>query len=1096
MAGKDLSLKIAVKLLTKNFKSGINTVTASIRSLTSHFMAYASALGAGAIGMSNFISKMREVAKETTSANIALKNVSGTAAEYGSNMGWLQKIASKYGVQINTLTMSFAKFKSAADIASMSAEDQRKIFESVARASVAYGMSAEDQRGVFMALQQMMSKGKVMAEELRLQLAERMPVAIQAMAKATGVSVNELDKMMKQGKVLSLDVLPRFADALNEMIPNVDTNNLNKSLNDLSNTFVELTKKLNIEGSYKSIVEMVDRLLQNLLNNTKRWGLAIAGVFTTYLGSKVRGGWRSIMGEYDKVVKGFAKRQQALDSANSNEIEKARAVEEAKSKLSKASDDRKLLWAEATVGEKIKLLEREQKAEDKFDKAKKQHADAQKAFDQQLSKYREEKSQRDLANASLWTKAMFSMKAVAKQLWSTLLGLGKALLLNAAIGGVMMLLGYFVKLVAEATKLRRITKSVKKDLESAAPISRNAELDTHLGIVRDQSGKYDDKTREGALKRINGLLGTEYKLRNLNSKKLDELTAKAERYQEYLRAQEETGRYNESAEKVRNALKEDLANTYKEAVKEWRISGEETEASYVERHLQNPSLLTKQQKKSLADIQSYEQLAKEAAAVVAKHESEFGSKGFDYTPPGAGAPDEDSPIKKASDRYAESLNDLSAQLALGLMTQKEYERAKRDLIEKTRAEILASGDAGLMGSDFASGIANAFGTFSHGELRDREEEAVDMIDGYNAELEAHNRALRAGTMSEEEYAEAVAALTKKIYEQIAAMDTSGFNPALLLALGNTATSALQTNQAQLGKLPARQRQGREVSPVAVAMMRGSERAAYDLETAQEELSALREQATSAIGGMVAEIAAKESQIISLKEALAIEETKEALKDLNRQIASGSWNVLESGVSAVDGLISSVQNLKEVMNSDDSSGWEKFMAGFDILSASVQGILSVIETIETLSTAIKALRSVKAAEQAMEKKEATETIGMNTAEAASEAGKSAAKAFPFPWNIVAIGGAIAAAIAAFSVLPKFAKGGVVGGNSTQGDKVLARLNSGEGVLTQDGMANLARLAGARASATPANIHITGRLTARGRDLELVLDRQQRYNERIG
>lgn len=38
----------------------------------------------------------------------------------------------------------------------------------------------------------MMSKGKVSSEELRLQMGERLPIALQAMAKAAGVSVGGL----------------------------------------------------------------------------------------------------------------------------------------------------------------------------------------------------------------------------------------------------------------------------------------------------------------------------------------------------------------------------------------------------------------------------------------------------------------------------------------------------------------------------------------------------------------------------------------------------------------------------------------------------------------------------------------------------------------------------------------------------------------------------------------------------------------------------------------------------------------------------------------------------------------------------------------
>ena len=61
-------------------------------------------------------------------------------------------------------------------------------------------MSADDSNGVMLALSQMMSKGKVSSEELRLQMGERLPVALQAMAKAAGVSISGLDKLMKEGK--------------------------------------------------------------------------------------------------------------------------------------------------------------------------------------------------------------------------------------------------------------------------------------------------------------------------------------------------------------------------------------------------------------------------------------------------------------------------------------------------------------------------------------------------------------------------------------------------------------------------------------------------------------------------------------------------------------------------------------------------------------------------------------------------------------------------------------------------------------------------------------------------------------------------------
>ena len=59
------------------------------------------------------------------------------------------------------------------------------------------------------------------------------------------------------------------------------------------------------------------------------------------------------------------------------------------------------------------------------------------------------------------------------------------------------------------------------------------------------------------------------------------------------------------------------------------------------------------------------------------------------------------------------------------------------------------------------------------------------------------------------------------------------------------------------------------------------------------------------------------------------------------------------------------------------------------------------------------------------------------------------------------------IAAIKNATKFEHGGMVGGNSFSGDNIVARLNSGEGVLTSKGVQNAANLAASfgRGGATP-------------------------------
>lgn len=266
MAGK-LSFSIAINFLTENFKKGTNQIKAGFQAMQAQILTFAAALGAGGIGLSNLVTKFIEVAKSTNRVTTALKNVSGSMAVFADNQRYLLDLAKKYGLEINALTGNYAKFTAAASISGMSMQEQRKIFESLSRAATAFGMSADDSNGVFLALSQMMSKGKISSEELRLQMGERLPIALQAMAKAAGTSVAGLDRLMKEGELLSAEVLPKFADALNEMIPNVDTDNLETSLNRLQNVFTKLVNETDIQGKYKGLIDWLTGYVKKATDN-------------------------------------------------------------------------------------------------------------------------------------------------------------------------------------------------------------------------------------------------------------------------------------------------------------------------------------------------------------------------------------------------------------------------------------------------------------------------------------------------------------------------------------------------------------------------------------------------------------------------------------------------------------------------------------------------------------------------------------------------------------------------------------------------------------------------------------------------------------
>lgn len=79
-----------------------------------------------------------------------------------------------------------------------------------------------------------------------------------------------------------------------------------------------------------------------------------------------------------------------------------------------------------------------------------------------------------------------------------------------------------------------------------------------------------------------------------------------------------------------------------------------------------------------------------------------------------------------------------------------------------------------------------------------------------------------------------------------------------------------------------------------------------------------------------------------------------------------------------------------------------------------------------------------------------------AEAAVTGAASSVAPIPFVGAAMAVA-AVTALIASMAAIPKFAKGGIVGGNSYFGDKLLARVNSGELILNQKQQAKLYHMA---------------------------------------
>lgn len=138
----------------------------------------------------------------------AFKAISGAGA--GQEMEFLRTTAAKLGLNFYELAEGYKGMAAAARGTAVEGQAVRDIFTATSEAATALGLSGEQTQGALLALSQMMSKGKISAEELRGQLGERLPGAFQVFAQALGVTTAKLDKMLEQGQV-GLDVLPKVA---------------------------------------------------------------------------------------------------------------------------------------------------------------------------------------------------------------------------------------------------------------------------------------------------------------------------------------------------------------------------------------------------------------------------------------------------------------------------------------------------------------------------------------------------------------------------------------------------------------------------------------------------------------------------------------------------------------------------------------------------------------------------------------------------------------------------------------------------------------------------------------------------------------------
>ena len=230
-----------------------------------------------------------------------------------------------------------------------------------------------------------------------------------------------------------------------------------------------------------------------------------------------------------------------------------------------------------------------------------------------------------------------------------------------------------------------------------------------------------------------------------------------------------------------------------------------------------------------------------------------------------------------------------------------------------------------------------------------------------------------------------------------------------------------------------------------------------------------------------ELIKAQSEAKTLEEVMNFEKIKEAVADLEKEVNQTALGGLSNLANGMDRVVRGWSELSEMMQDEDTTGWDVFIGVFNEIIQMMETVSQIFDTIDQLSKLTDTLSGAQLAQLKAENALYSEQIGLLSTITALKAGETAAvkkdtaakltnavagrleasadaqssiagatksgAKLPFPANLVAIAAGVGAVLAALASMSKFAKGGIVGGNSSVGDKNIIRANSGEMILTK-------------------------------------------------
>lgn len=152
-----------------------------------------------------------ELSAQLNLAKTTLAQVSANQADYNQKLSFARQVSGDYTVELQNTIEGYSRVTAAAAANGLTLKETQTIYKGMIASGIAFGASQDDIKGIILATTQVLSKGKISAEEVN-QIAERVPGAFVKLAQATGRSTAQLSNDLQKGQVKISDFV-KFATA-------------------------------------------------------------------------------------------------------------------------------------------------------------------------------------------------------------------------------------------------------------------------------------------------------------------------------------------------------------------------------------------------------------------------------------------------------------------------------------------------------------------------------------------------------------------------------------------------------------------------------------------------------------------------------------------------------------------------------------------------------------------------------------------------------------------------------------------------------------------------------------------------------------------